>query len=207
MTFSLASMGDRPRWQDAAACATLLADPKWAAAFFPVRADVGDDPVSLKDAATEALDAAATYRETGADNHGTRAKQVCASCPVWRECLTEAVDRRESEGIWGGAGGAYLRHLRRQRLHGIEAWQGALEQHRRVLDYVAGRGPRPQVGNRNGPGAEDGRVGTYAKGCRLEASQWAVADRYLAKAPPVDASTVADTSSDITSDVGEETAA
>jgi len=203
VTFSVAA--DRPEWQQEAACATLMGDPKWAAAFFPTRADVADEPVDLRGAARETLDAAAAFRETGADNHGTRAKQVCASCPVWRQCLTEAVDRRESEGIWGGAGGAYLRHLRRQRLHGIEAWQGALEQHRRVLDFVAGRGPRPTLTNRNGPGAEHGRIGTYAKGCRCDPCQMAAAERSWRSAGGRGYG--AGTSSIVTSDEDQESAA
>lgn len=31
-----------------------------------------------------------------------RAKRICAMCPVRRECLTDAVKRREEFGIWGG---------------------------------------------------------------------------------------------------------
>lgn len=31
-----------------------------------------------------------------------RAKLVCASCPVRTECLTEALERNERDGIWGG---------------------------------------------------------------------------------------------------------
>ena len=30
-----------------------------------------------------------------------RAKNVCATCPVTRECLEYAMERHETEGIWG----------------------------------------------------------------------------------------------------------
>jgi WhiB family redox-sensing transcriptional regulator len=30
------------------------------------------------------------------------AKAVCASCPLRRECLAGALDRREPYGVWGG---------------------------------------------------------------------------------------------------------
>lgn len=39
-------------------------------------------------------------RPTGADVR--RAKAICVPCPVWRECLTYALDTRVSVGIWGG---------------------------------------------------------------------------------------------------------
>jgi WhiB family redox-sensing transcriptional regulator len=31
-----------------------------------------------------------------------RAVQICTGCPVRRECLAEALARRERHGIWGG---------------------------------------------------------------------------------------------------------
>ena len=32
----------------------------------------------------------------------TRAKQLCRECPVRRTCLSEALERREPWGVWGG---------------------------------------------------------------------------------------------------------
>jgi len=32
------------------------------------------------------------------------AKEVCASCPVWKECLQYALDNHERYDIWGGLG-------------------------------------------------------------------------------------------------------
>lgn len=30
------------------------------------------------------------------------AKQLCADCPIRRECLAAGLDRREPHGVWGG---------------------------------------------------------------------------------------------------------
>jgi len=30
------------------------------------------------------------------------AKEICSTCPVADECLTSAIETRQSEGIWGG---------------------------------------------------------------------------------------------------------
>lgn len=141
----------RSGWHREAACRGLLATPTWSAAFFPSDAD--------------------------SDNHGAAAKAVCATCPVWTECLTEAVERRERCGIWGGAGGAQLRELSRARRRGADAWHQALEEHRRDLDDIAA-GRRP-AGARvaYGSGAVHGRPATYAKGCRCEPCQMAAVAR------------------------------
>jgi WhiB family redox-sensing transcriptional regulator len=37
-----------------------------------------------------------------ADAQVERAKAVCKSCPVRRECLQFALATRQSDGIWGG---------------------------------------------------------------------------------------------------------
>ncbi|MGH8902406.1 MAG: WhiB family transcriptional regulator [Egibacteraceae bacterium] len=42
-----------------------------------------------------------------------RAKAVCASCPVIRECLEWALDNNEQDGIWGGTDEDKRRRLRR----------------------------------------------------------------------------------------------
>ena len=36
------------------------------------------------------------------DSRETRAKEICAACPVRPECLEFALDIREPHGIWGG---------------------------------------------------------------------------------------------------------
>ena len=35
-------------------------------------------------------------------NTSQRAKDVCAECPVIRECLDHAIAQREEWGVWGG---------------------------------------------------------------------------------------------------------
>ena len=46
---------------------------------------------------------------------GTRAKQVCANCPVRLDCLEYAIDADEF-GIWGGLDQEERRHLLRERV-------------------------------------------------------------------------------------------
>ena len=31
-----------------------------------------------------------------------RAKELCAACPVRQECLSQALERAEPHGVWGG---------------------------------------------------------------------------------------------------------
>jgi WhiB family transcriptional regulator, redox-sensing transcriptional regulator len=60
-------------WMDRAACAS--ADPDL---FFPV-SSVGPGSEQIR-----------------------RAKQICRSCPVLRDCLTFALRTRQAHGVWGG---------------------------------------------------------------------------------------------------------
>lgn len=43
------------------------------------------------------------------------ARQVCAVCPVRRECLQYALDAGEMHGIWGGLSEKERRRIRRTR--------------------------------------------------------------------------------------------
>lgn len=117
-------------------------------------------------------------RGPGTDSSGNGAKRVCASCPVFYECIESSVALDEEYGIWGGAGEAERRWLRRawlKRPHGPEAprgcrcdWCERLERHVAVLDGV-----EVEVPNRIGRGATHGRRSTQAKGCRCAACVWA----------------------------------
>lgn len=118
-------------------------------------------------------------KEPGRDNHGTEAKQVCAQCPALVPCLEGALERNESEGIWGGAGGDEMRNLRRAWVKGRtfpEYWQQALLRHIARLD---GDG---ELVDRNGPGATHGLRATYNRGCRCVPCRWAAADDVAEKA-------------------------
>ncbi|GII88226.1 hypothetical protein Ssi03_62160 [Sphaerisporangium siamense] len=44
-----------------------------------------------------------------------RAKAICAGCPVRRECLIDAVERKEQYGIWGGLTEREMRAILRGR--------------------------------------------------------------------------------------------
>lgn len=73
----------------------------------------------------------------GQDNHGSAAKDFCKQCPALVPCLEGALERNESEGIWGGAGGDEMRNLRRAWVKGRaipEYWQQALLRHIARLD-------------------------------------------------------------------------
>jgi WhiB family redox-sensing transcriptional regulator len=43
-----------------------------------------------------------------------RAKEVCAQCPVHRDCLEYALETNQDSGIWGGTSEEERRVLRRQ---------------------------------------------------------------------------------------------
>jgi hypothetical protein len=44
------------------------------------------------------------------------AQEVCAACPVARECLEYAIETRQIEGIWGG-------HTPKERIKVRRLWQ------------------------------------------------------------------------------------
>lgn len=108
------------------------------------------------------------------DRHGwapSRARAICATCPVVVECLTDAIERREQYGIWGGAGGLWRRDLTvawRARTHdGYRpgcgcVWCTAVTEH---LTRIRTRHPRrtPTVLATH---VTHGRRSTYARGCR-----------------------------------------
>ena len=52
-------------------------------------------------AACRGLDPLIFYPAT--DEEAEVAKAVCAACPVQEECLEHAIERREHNGVWGGA--------------------------------------------------------------------------------------------------------
>lgn len=113
-------------------------------------------------------------RTPGATNAAHAEKTCCATCPIRAGCLEASVARNEPAGIWGGAGELERRFLRR-------AW--VADGHRagprfvlqaglffdRLEAQVAGAAAASGlvvVPDRNGPGAVDGRLSTYAKGRR-----------------------------------------
>lgn len=50
----------------------------------------------------------------------SRAKEICATCPVAAECLTWAIETNQSEGIWGGHTPKERRSIRRRWLEEID---------------------------------------------------------------------------------------
>lgn len=64
---------------------------------------------------TESWVASAACAGSEVDFHATnpeeiqKALDICASCPVRKACIQEALDNSERMGVWGGATGAELR--------------------------------------------------------------------------------------------------
>ena len=50
----------------------------------------------------------------------SRAKAVCAVCPVAAECLTWAVETKQGDGVWGGHTSKERRSIRRRWLEEIK---------------------------------------------------------------------------------------
>ena len=50
----------------------------------------------------------------------SRAKAICATCPVASECLTWAIETNQSEGIWGGHTPKERRAIRRRWVEEIQ---------------------------------------------------------------------------------------
>ena len=123
-------------------------------------------------------------REEGADNHGADAKAACALCPVRTDCLRLAVERNEPVGIWGGAGEARRRQLRRvQSRPGV--FEATMAAHFAQLDgAVLGADQRLLLAS-FGAGAVHGKRCTQAKGCRCEPCKMAASFEGVVKAMKV----------------------
>jgi WhiB family redox-sensing transcriptional regulator len=67
-------------------------------------------------AACRDLDTALFF--TDDDETVSRAKEVCATCPVREACLEFALATRQHDGVWGGLDEAERKRLRRRRAAG-----------------------------------------------------------------------------------------
>lgn len=129
-----------------------------------------------QEAACRGMDPARFYLAPGCSALALEAKRLCDGCAVKRTCLTEAVQNREREGIWGGAGIPVRRYLgRRWTEAGTHhhpdgpcgcGWCAALDLHfaRLSVHCRAGRAP-PGAQQSFGPQAVHGRRSTYKRGC------------------------------------------
>lgn len=143
-----------PRWQPppGAVCRTPAAD---GVTFVPQRIDLFTDrPADGYDAGTDAV-------------------ALCRICPHRKPCLTVSISTGERHAIMGGAGGSRRRALRRS--WDTPAWPAAVAAHFRRLD---GHPPDPgdaELLNAAGPGRTPGTRGSFAVGCRDDASAMAAA--------------------------------
>lgn len=70
-----------------------------------------------------------------------RAKAICAGCPVRSECLSDALDRHDVHGIWGGLGEDERRVLMQSRPGTRTGAMDAVVSSRRVrVAELQGRG-------------------------------------------------------------------
>lgn len=147
-----------------------------------------------ENAACRGKDPALWFPEGGGDQ-GVEAKRICRACPVREACLAWAIERNESEGIWGG-----LTFDRRQKLRRLWDAGDALAYRSEFDAVIAGRRrvrKAPQVcgrcgdpvrvltvpEDRNGPNARCGNVGTYNRGCRCDRCREAKADAKAGQSP------------------------
>jgi WhiB family redox-sensing transcriptional regulator len=112
-------------------------------------------------------------RTPGATNAAHAEKACCSTCTIRDVCLQASVARNEPAGIWGGAGELERRFLRRAwvadgRTAGsrYELQVGLFFDRLEAQVAGAGEAKLTSVPDRNGPGAVDGRLSTYAKGRR-----------------------------------------
>ena len=83
---------EQASWRDLAVCTQVHPD-----LFFPVKGDGTSRRADLR-----------------------AAQSVCASCPVWRQCLSEALTAGEQWGVWGGVNMEAIRSAkRRQRVKAL----------------------------------------------------------------------------------------
>lgn len=104
-------------------------------------------------------------RGPGLDSTGNAAKAVCRTCPVREACLLGSVEVNEQHGIFGGAGEAERRVLRRVwvadgRMAGPQYRLAAA----RFARSLEARGTA--VVDRNGPGARAGFASSHGRGAR-----------------------------------------
>lgn len=70
-------------------------------------------PAFTKQAACAGTSPSLFFPERGQSN--TKAKAICAGCPVREPCLEDALVRGEEFGIWGGLTETERRKIRRER--------------------------------------------------------------------------------------------
>lgn len=78
--------------------------------------EVSTDPRSWRPwAACADQDTDLFFPAAGASRSARRAREVCGSCPVQRQCLAYALEADVRHGIWGGTTGEERRRIRRDR--------------------------------------------------------------------------------------------
>jgi WhiB family redox-sensing transcriptional regulator len=70
-------------------------------------------PKWMQQAACRGLDASLFFPERG-EVVSDEAREICAECPVCRECLEFSIITKERDGVWGGKSGRQRRDMRSQ---------------------------------------------------------------------------------------------
>lgn len=173
----MGSRADDEKWKRRAAC--VGSPTSW---FFPEHVSDAD-----ADAEAAAFAARGIVVTKPSPRNDLKAKEICAQCPVARECIMTSVATNEDRGVWG-VGGQRRRYLRKQwatldsnqfssvvdqevRLlrNGYERIEvqpaGSCERcARRGITSRMAEGVRPE--DVNGENARCGKAVTYARGCR-----------------------------------------
>jgi len=125
--------------------------------------------------------------------HGEEGKRICAGCPVRDQCLTDALERHEMHGTWGGATERVRRHLRHFHARCPHApllspgcacqFCDALRRHHEHMAALLEDRPVERLQD-NGRGAQHGKPATYARGCRCEPCREGMRESRRRNRPP-----------------------
>jgi WhiB family redox-sensing transcriptional regulator len=86
----------------------------------PVMFDVKFSPWREEDACIDVVDEVSFFPDPEDLGAIARAKAVCATCPVARECLAWSIETNQTEGIWGGHTSKERRSIRRRWIQEID---------------------------------------------------------------------------------------
>lgn len=110
------------------------------------------------------------------------AQRKCEKCPVRIACLEESIQHPEQPGLWGGVGQDHRRALAAAYRPG-HTWSASCGCRWCQLVTAILDG---DLVNINGPGAQCGKISTYARRCRCRPCRFEMSNRnYSTKVQPL----------------------